>query len=90
MIVSSRAPAENNQGQQSWATIPFSSMLRFSLLQIDVEVDEPETSENPTQSFEIYNIIWRRTQILDVIIHTCSAAKINTFILEININFVTR
>ena len=65
VIVSSRAPAGNNHGQQSWATIPFSSMLPFSLLQIDVEVDEPETSENPTQSFENYNIVWRRTQILD-------------------------
>ena len=43
--------------------------MRFSLLQIDVEVEEPETSENPTQSFEIYNIIWRRTQLLVVIIY---------------------
>ena len=31
------------------------------LLQIDVEVEEPETSENPTLSFVIHNIIWRRT-----------------------------
>ncbi|CAL8380147.1 unnamed protein product [Boreogadus saida] len=31
-----------------------------SLLQIDVEVEEPETSENQTQSFEIHNIVWRR------------------------------
>ena len=29
--------------------LPLSSMSRFSLLQIDVEVEEPETSENPTQ-----------------------------------------
>ncbi|CAL8252742.1 unnamed protein product [Boreogadus saida] len=36
------------------ATIPFSSM--FSLLQIDVDVEEPGTSENPTRSFEIHNI----------------------------------
>ena len=36
-------------------------MSRFSLLQIDVEVEEPETSENPTQSFEIHNIVWRHT-----------------------------
>ena len=43
--------------------------MRFSLLQIDVEVEEPETSENPTQSFEIYNIVWRRTQLLVVIIY---------------------
>ena len=38
---------------QSRATIPFSSMSRFSLLQIDVEVEEPE----------IQNIVWRYTQI---------------------------
>jgi hypothetical protein len=37
---------------------------RFSLLQIDVEVEEPETSENP---FVIHNIVWRRTQLLAVI-----------------------
>jgi hypothetical protein len=36
-------------GKLSWAEVPFSSMSRFSLLQIDVEVEEPETSE----SFEI-------------------------------------
>ena len=41
-----------------------------SVLQIDVEVEEPETSENPTQSFEIQNIIWRGTQLLAVIIYT--------------------
>ncbi|CAL8349643.1 unnamed protein product [Boreogadus saida] len=38
------------------ATIPFSSLLRFSLLHIDVDVEEPGTSENPTRSFEIHNI----------------------------------
>ena len=38
------------------ATIPFSSMSRFSLLQIDVDVEEPGKSENPTRSFEIHNI----------------------------------
>ena len=38
----SEAPAGNNRGQQSRATIPFSSMSWFSLLQIEVE--EPETS----------------------------------------------
>ncbi|CAL8310527.1 unnamed protein product, partial [Boreogadus saida] len=31
------------------ATIPFSSMSRFCLLQIDVDVEEPGTSENPTR-----------------------------------------
>ena len=44
------------------------SSARFSLLQIDVEVEEPETSENPTKSFVIHNIVWRRTQLLAVII----------------------
>ena len=44
-------------GRQSWSTIPFSCMSRFSLLQIDVELEEPETSENPTQSFEIHKIV---------------------------------
>ncbi|CAL8348826.1 unnamed protein product [Boreogadus saida] len=38
------------------ATIPFSSMSRFSLLQLDVDVEEPGTSENPTRSFKIHNI----------------------------------
>ena len=37
---------------------------RFSLLQIDV--GEPEKSANPTQTFVIHNIIWRRTQLLAV------------------------
>ena len=40
-----------------WLTIPFSSMSQFSLLQNDVEVEEPETSE----LFEIHNIVWRHT-----------------------------
>ena len=38
------------------------------LLQIDGEVEEPETSENLTQSFEIHNIVCRRIQLLAVII----------------------
>ena len=36
-------------------------MSWVSLHQIDVDVEEPETSQNPTQSFEIHNIVWRRT-----------------------------
>ena len=52
----SEAPAGDNRGQQLRATIPFSSMSWFSLLQIDVDVEEPGTSENPTRSFEIHNI----------------------------------
>jgi hypothetical protein len=38
------------------ATILFSSMSRFSLLQINVDVEEPGTLENPTRLFEIHNI----------------------------------
>ena len=51
------AAAGDNRGQQSRATFPFSSMSRFSLLQTDVKVEEPEMSENPTQLFKIYNIV---------------------------------
>ena len=40
-----------------------------SILQFDPEVEEPETSENPTQSIEIHNILRRRTQLLAVIIY---------------------
>ncbi|CAL8386044.1 unnamed protein product [Boreogadus saida] len=64
----SGAPAGDNRDQQSRATIPLASMSRFSLLQIDVDVEEPETTENPTQSFEIPIIVWRRTQLLAVIV----------------------
>ena len=56
-------------GRQPRSTIPFSSMSWFSLLQIDVDVEEPEMSENPTRSFEIHNIVWRLTQLLAVIIY---------------------
>ena len=44
-------------------------MSRFSQLQIDVEVEEPEMSKNLTQSLEIHNIVWRRRQIFAVIIY---------------------
>ena len=47
---------------------PAAGSAQFSLLQIDVEVEEPETLENPKQSFVIHNIVWRRTQLLAVII----------------------
>ena len=53
--------------------------MRFSLLQIDVEVEEPETSENPTKSFVIHNIVWRRTQLLAVII--CIIYDIDIYVL---------
>ena len=49
----SGAQSEDIRWPQSLATIPFSSMSQFSLLQIDVEVEEQETSENPTESFEM-------------------------------------
>ena len=58
-----------SDGRQPRSTIPFSSMSWFSLLQIDMDVEEPELSENPTQSFEIHNIVWRRTQLLALIIY---------------------
>jgi hypothetical protein len=32
------------------------------------KVEEQETSQNPTKSFVIHNIVWRRTQLLAVII----------------------
>ena len=32
------------------------------------KVQEPETSQNPTKSFVNHNIVWRRTQLLAVII----------------------
>ena len=41
-----------------------------SVLQIDVEVEEPETSENLTQSFEIHYIFWRHTRLLAVKIYS--------------------
>ena len=41
-------------------------MSWFRLLQIDVDVEEPE---NPTQSFKIQNIVSRHTQLLAVIIY---------------------
>ena len=44
-------------------------MSLFSLLQIDVDVEEPETLENPTQSFEIHYTFWRRKQRLALIIY---------------------
>ena len=65
----SEAPAGDNHGQQSRATIPFSCMSWFSLLQIDLDVEEPETSENPTRSYDIQNIVWRLTQLLAVIMY---------------------
>ena len=44
-------------------------MSSFSLPQIDVDLEEPETLENPAQSFEIHNFFWRRTQLLVVVIY---------------------
>ena len=52
-------------------------MSRFSLLQIDVEVEEPETSENPTQSFEI--------QLLAVIIYSTWISMYNMILFSVNV-----
>ena len=61
-------PAAGSQQRAAGSRQPAAGSARFSLLQIDVEVEEPETSENPTQSFVIHNIIWRHTQLFAVII----------------------
>ena len=45
----SRAPVGDNHGQQFLLHVEV-----HSVLQIDVEVEGPEMSENPTQSFEIH------------------------------------
>ncbi|CAL8370794.1 unnamed protein product [Boreogadus saida] len=50
-------PPEAEVPKRCPATIPFSSLSRFSLLHIDVDVEEPATSENPTRSFEIHNVV---------------------------------
>ena len=63
------APAGENPGQQSRATIPFTSMSSFSLHQIDEDVEVPQTSENPLQSFEIHNIFYISSQLLALIIY---------------------
>ena len=47
---------------------PAAGSAPFSRLQVDVKVEEPETSQNPTKSFVIHKIVWRRTQLLAVII----------------------
>ena len=47
---------------------PAAGSAWFSLLQIDVKVEEPETSQNPTKSVVIHNIVWRCTQLSAVII----------------------
>ena len=63
-------------GQQAtglqWETIvgnnPFLLHVAVqSVVQIYIEVEEPETSENLTQSFEIHYVFQRRTQLLAVI-----------------------
>ena len=41
-------------GSPQTATVFLLHVAVQSGLQIDVEVEEPETSENPTQSFEIH------------------------------------
>ena len=66
-------PPEADVPKRCPATIPFSSLSRFSLLHIDVEIEEPGTSENPTRSFEIHNIgshiFWRLYILYDIDIY---------------------
>ena len=60
-------------GRQSQETISppcRSSVCRLLQIDVDVEVEQPETSENLTQSFEIHYIFRRRTQLLAVIIYS--------------------
>ena len=64
------APAGDNPGATTAGNNPF--LLYFadqSVLNIDMEVEEPEASENPTQSFEIHNDIRRHKQLLTLIIY---------------------
>ena len=42
--------------------------LKAPGMKIQIEVEEPETSENPTKSFVIHYIVWTCTQLLAVII----------------------
>ena len=48
---STASSGETNPGQQFLLHVEVQSIF-----QIDVEVEEPETSENPTQSFEIHSV----------------------------------
>ena len=54
---------------------PFLHFVVQSVLGIDVEVEELEASENPTQSLEIHNIIPRRKQLLTVKIYIILQCK---------------
>ena len=63
-----RSTTARQRAAGRWCLAPAAGRARFCLLQIDVEVEEPETSENPTKSFVIHNIVWRCTQLLAVII----------------------
>ena len=55
----------DNPGQQFLLHVEVQSVL-----QIDVEVEEPEMLENLTQSFEIHYIFRRCTQLLAVILYS--------------------
>ena len=59
---------EKELGPSPGSGQPAAGSARFSRLQVDVKVEEPETSEKPTKSFVIQNIAWRRTQLLAGII----------------------
>ena len=63
-----RSTTARQRAAGRWCLAPAAGSARFCLLQIDVEVEEPETSENPTKSFVIHYIFWTCTQLLAVII----------------------
>ena len=55
---------EKKLGEESFA---LTTEVQIAL-QLQIDVEGPETSENPTQSF-IHNIIQRRIQVLAVILY---------------------
>ncbi|CAL8350369.1 unnamed protein product [Boreogadus saida] len=53
-----RSTTARQRAAGRWSLAPAAGSVRFCLLQIDVEVEEPETSDNPTKSFVIHYIVW--------------------------------
>ena len=77
---------------------PAAGSAQFSRLQVDVKVEEPETSQNPTKSFVIHNIVWRRTQYviwyrylciiwyyLDIELQDCNASVVHFLVIWITV-----
>ena len=60
---------ESTNGHNPFLLHVAAQSVAYFRVQIDMEVEEPETTENPAQSFEINNIIRRRTQLLAGIIY---------------------